>query len=223
MSPLIKVIELSKYYGEQKVVDDVNFEISESSMCVIQGPSGSGKSTFLYLLAGLEKSDAGHIYFEDHDMAKMSLNELAIFRNKHIGLIFQFHFLLPSMNVMDNILLPTRIAGDSTQKCLDEIMPVVHELGVSSLLKKYPYQLSGGEQQRVNIIRAIGRNPKIILCDEPTGNLDSQNSEKVVKLLMSISKTKKTTLVLVTHDKLTASYFSQSYIMQDGKLILKGS
>lgn len=226
-APLIVMDHVNKRYGAQQVVRDVQFTLGSGERCVILGASGSGKSTLLYLLAGLESPDSGSIFFDSVNMSQLSLNELAIFRNNYIGLIFQFHFLLPSMNAIDNILLPSRI---STQKVdmkavTKKIMDLSHELGVNHLLKKYPYELSGGEQQRINILRALSRDPKIILCDEPTGNLDSQNSQKVVQLLMSLSQTKNTALIFVTHDKTLAGNFSIGYEMRDGFLTMcsKGS
>lgn len=211
---------LHKSYGHQKVVQQVNFSLEQGGLCAIVGASGSGKSTLLYLMAGLENADLGEIYYEDINFTRLDINQKAQFRNSHIGLIFQFHFLLPSMSALDNILLPSRISNQKISLSLvkKKIFDLAQELGIEKLLNKYPYQLSGGEQQRVNILRAISRDPKIILCDEPTGNLDSQNSQKVVKLLMSLAKTKNTALIFVTHDQSLAMNFSQGYTMQDGYL-----
>ena len=150
-----------------------------------------------------------------------SLNdeELARYRNKFIGFVFQFHFLLPSMNALDNILLPAKIGGFSAKEVKERIMKFVDILNVEHCLKKYPFQLSGGEQQRISIIRALSLNPKLLLCDEPTGNLDSKNTQTVIDLLKGLLKEIDSTLILVTHDEKVANSFQRKITIEDGQII----
>jgi ABC-type lipoprotein export system ATPase subunit len=149
----------------------------------------------------------------------MDDEELAQFRNQYVGFVFQFHFLLPSMTCRDNILLPARIGGRDTAPVEKDIVELANYLGVTHCLSKFPFEISGGEQQRINIIRALSLRPKILLCDEPTGNLDSKNSEKVASLLKSLAAEFGATLLVVTHDDKVASFFPRKIVIEDGQII----
>lgn len=215
---MIQVKDLSKIYNQRKVLSKVDLTLETGTHCAIRGASGSGKSTLLYLMGGLEKADEGSININGFDICSADEDDLAGFRNDNIGFIFQFHFLLPNLTVRDNLLLPARIGKKLTSELVSRTESLAEHLEVASLMNQYPYQLSGGEQQRVNIIRAFSLNPPIVLCDEPTGNLDSHNTKKVVDLLKSIATESQSTLVVVTHDVDVAKEFNQQLFMQDGKL-----
>lgn len=215
----IQVNNLNKSYGETQVLRNLSFSVEKSEDLVILGSSGSGKSTLLYILGALEKPDSGEVLIDGRDISLLGDEELAVFRNQSIGFVFQFHFLLPSMNCLSNILLPAKIGGVSEKKVYGRVLDFAKILGVEKCLKKYPFELSGGEQQRINIIRAISLNPKLILCDEPTGNLDSKNSQTVVELLRKLCVEIDSTLAIVTHDKSVANLFHQKITIEDGQII----
>ena len=215
----IQVKDLQKSYGQTKVLRGLSFDLEAGSQCAIRGMSGSGKSTLLYLLGGLDQADRGSVVINNKDITNMSDEELAKFRNKSVGFVFQFHFLLPSLKCIDNILLPAKLGNFSLKEVKKRVLEFAKILGIEHCLEKYPYQISGGEQQRVNIIRATSLKPDILLCDEPTGNLDSKNSDKVVSLLKDISKQLGTTLLVVTHDVAVANSFDQKITIEDGQII----
>lgn len=222
MIPLIEIKNVTRVFGDYHALDDLSLNLYQSHEYVIQGASGSGKSTLLYLLGGLDRADSGSIFVDKNNIFELSEEDLALYRNQFVGFVFQFHFLLPSMNCLDNILLPAKLSGmdEKDQKEVkDRVLLLSEHLGVTRLLDKFPYQLSGGEQQRINIIRALSLRPKLLLCDEPTGNLDSQNSKRVIQLIRNLANEFGATLVLVTHDNEVASEFPHRFIMRDGKLI----
>ncbi len=215
----IDVQNLEKSYGSTNVLRDLSFGVEKSKELVIVGSSGSGKSTLLYVLGALEKADKGKVIIDGVDISELNDEQLAKFRNETIGFVFQFHFLLPSMNCLDNILLPAKIGGKKLKAIKERALNFAKILKVEHCLKKYPFEISGGEQQRINIIRAISLSPKIILCDEPTGNLDSKNSNTVVELLRSLSEEIDSTLLLVTHDVAIANSFHHKITIEDGQII----
>lgn len=215
----LHVENLHKKYGKQTVLNGINFQLRKGDQCVIQGASGSGKSTLLYLIGGLENCEGGDVIIDGEKLFTLSDEKLAQFRNSTIGFVFQFHFLLPSMNCLENIFLPAKIGGKYSSAVKERALTLAQILGVEQILFKFPYQISGGEQQRINIIRALSLRPKLLLCDEPTGNLDSKNSELVTQLLSKLAKEFEATLVLVTHDQQVAAHFPRKIHMQDGQLI----
>lgn len=215
----IQVSDVYKSYGNTEVLRGISFNIEAGSQLAIQGMSGSGKSTLLYLLGGLDQAQKGIVKINGQNLSQLSDEQLANFRNKSVGFVFQFHFLLPSMTCLDNILLPAKLGGASLKEVKSRVQEFAETLGVSHCLKKYPFEISGGEQQRVNIIRATSLRPGILLCDEPTGNLDSKNSQKVVELIKDISSKLGTTLLVVTHDVKVADQFSQKITIEDGQII----
>jgi ABC-type lipoprotein export system ATPase subunit len=214
----IEVKQLEKSYGKTQVLRGMSFDVERAHDLAIVGASGCGKSTLLYTLGALEKPDSGVIKIDGVDISGLGDEELANFRNEFIGFVFQFHFLLPSMNCLDNVLLPAKIGGRKIKEIKSRVLDFAKILKVEHCLKKYPFEISGGEQQRINIIRAISLNPKLILCDEPTGNLDSKNSSTVLELLRSISEEIDSTLIVVTHDKVIADSFHQKITIEDGQI-----
>lgn len=201
------------------VLNGVNLQIDEGEQCAIVGASGSGKSTLLYLLGGLDQPDSGNIFVDSKNLAKMDDLFLADYRNNFVGFVFQFHFLLPSMKCLENILLPCEIGGHKKAEAKKRVLALAKQLGVDHCLKKYPYQISGGEQQRINVVRALSLNPRLILCDEPTGNLDSHNSQNVIDILKNLSKERGSTLLVVTHDQKIAAQFQRKITIEDGQII----
>lgn len=215
----IRLEKVEKSFGKTKVLRGISFTIADKELVAIRGASGSGKSTLLYLLGGLDTPTGGSVTIDNQNLTSKSDEELAQFRNSTVGFVFQFHFLLPSMTCRDNILLPARIGGKSLSETEKMTKKLADILGVTHCLEKYPFEISGGEQQRVNIIRALSLKPKILLCDEPTGNLDSKNTEKVATLLKNLAQEFGATLLVVTHDDRVASYFPRKIVIEDGQII----
>jgi ABC-type lipoprotein export system ATPase subunit len=210
---------VSKSFGKTQVLRDLNLLIQSRDLVAIRGSSGSGKSTLLYLLGGLDQPTSGKVIINQKNLHEMNDEQLAHFRNSSVGFVFQFHFLLPSMNCLDNILLPARIGVRDLAKIEKEVTALSKFLGVAHCLTKFPFEISGGEQQRVNIIRALSMRPQLLLCDEPTGNLDSVNTEKVASLLKSLAYEFGATLIVVTHDDKVASHFPRKIVIEDGQII----
>ena len=222
MTPIIKIEAVKKFYKHSRALNGVTLSMNEGEEYLIRGASGSGKSTLLYLLGGLDRPTEGSVLVNQKNLNALSDDELALYRNRYIGFVFQFHFLLPSMNCLDNLLLPARLAGLSNEEINQvkvRVLALVKNLDVGHCLTKFPFELSGGEQQRINIIRALSLKPKLLLCDEPTGNLDSENSQKVIHLLRTLSKEFHSTLVVVTHDPQIAQSFSNQFLMKVGMLV----
>lgn len=216
---LIKINDVYKSFGKTNVLNGISLDIAKGEKLVIQGQSGSGKSSLLYLLGALDKPDRGSIEIADLELNQLNDEQLAKFRNSQVGFVFQFHFLLPSMNCLDNILLPSKIGESKNTDILSWVKVLGQRLGVDHCLKKYPFEISGGEQQRINIIRALSLKPSLLLCDEPTGNLDSKNSKIVMDLLKELSNETGSTLVVVTHDTKIAESFDRKITIEDGHII----
>jgi len=214
---LVEVRQVTKQFGTSWALNGLSLTLEPEKQYALQGPSGSGKSTLLYLLAGLDHPTAGEIIVDGQNLSYLDENA-AYYRQQVVGLVFQFHFLLPTLNCLDNIYLPARISGTPVAKISGEVQALAQELEVEACLKKFPYQLSGGEQQRINIIRALSLSPRLLLCDEPTGNLDSANAQKVASLLAKLAAEKHMTLAVVTHDDAVASHFADRLYLRDGRL-----
>jgi ABC-type lipoprotein export system ATPase subunit len=215
----IRLEQVEKSFGKTRVLRGLNITIEQKELVAIRGASGSGKSTLLYLLGGLDQPTSGKVLIDNKNLSSMGDEALARFRNESVGFVFQFHFLLPSMTCRDNILLPARIGGRPLKQVEADTARLSEILGVQHCLDKYPFEISGGEQQRINIIRALSLRPKILLCDEPTGNLDSKNSEKVATLLKTLASDFGATLLVVTHDDKVASFFPRKIVIEDGQII----
>lgn len=210
---------IEKTFGSTSVLRGLDFSLERSQQVALVGASGSGKSTLLYLLGGLDQPDKGTIVVDGKNLSSLNDRELARYRNQTVGFIFQFHFLLPSMTCMDNVLLPAKIGKHKIERVRKSSLELAKRLGVESCLKKFPYELSGGEQQRINIIRALSLKPKLLLCDEPTGNLDSKNSQIVASLLSELALQHESSMIVVTHDHNIAAHFKQKIVIEDGQII----
>lgn len=221
MKAIVKTQDLTKYYGREsnviKAVDHTNIEVYPGEFLAIVGRSGSGKSTLLHLLGGLDKPNSGKVIIDDTEIYKLKEEELAKFRRRKIGFIFQSYNLIPSLNVWENIVLP--IGLDEKNIDNDFINEILHGIGMRDKLKSLPNTLSGGEQQRVAIARALANKPAIILADEPTGNLDSKTEMEVILLLKSTVKKYQQTLIMITHDETIAQMADRTIIIEDGKVV----
>ncbi|WP_214753966.1 MULTISPECIES: ABC transporter ATP-binding protein [unclassified Exiguobacterium] len=217
---ILEVQNLSKVYGkdemEVRALDDVSFTVKKGEFVCIVGPSGSGKSTLLHLLGGVDVPTSGHVLIDNTDIYKLDETQLAIFRRRQIGLIYQFYNLIPILTVEENITLPMLL--DEQKVDAAHLERIIGILGLSNRLTHLPNQLSGGQQQRVSIGRALISNPAIILADEPTGNLDSQNSEEIMSLLKLFNKKFNQTLIIITHDERIALQADRIISIEDGKI-----
>ena len=217
---VLQAIDLKKYYGTEpnitRALDGVNFSVEDGEFVAVVGTSGSGKSTLLHMMGGLDTPTSGTVIVRDKELSKMNDEQLTIFRRRNIGFIFQNYNLVPILNVYENIVLPVELDGDTVdQKFLDEI---VHLLGLEDKLKNMPNNLSGGQQQRVAIARALITKPAIVLADEPTGNLDTQNSSEVIALLKEASKKYEQTIIMITHNRSIAQTADRVLQVSDGVL-----
>ncbi len=219
MTPFLRLSGIEKEYGTTKVLRGIDLTVAQGERVAIRGASGSGKSTLLYLLGGLERPARGLVEVKGKNLNQLTDEQLADYRNQMVGFVFQFHFLLPSLSAWGNILLPARIGGHKVSEVEARAKALAQRLGVAHCLEKWPHQLSGGEQQRINIIRALSLNPPLLLCDEPTGNLDSLNSGKVTELLLELAREQKSTLIVVTHDDKVASAFERKIVIEDGQIL----
>lgn len=218
---ILRVEHLSRIYGkgetEVRALDDVSFTIEKGEMTAVMGRSGSGKSTLLHLVGGVDRPDGGKIFVEGREVYHRSQKEMAIFRRRKVGLIYQFYNLIPVLNVVENITLPLRLDG---QKINEEYLErLLHILGLADRKKHLPRQLSGGQQQRVSIARALIHAPALLLCDEPTGNLDQKNSQEIMELLKYSNREWKQTTLIVTHDENIALQTDRIIRLEDGRIV----
>ena len=218
---LLRVEHLCKTYGtgENQVIalDDVSFSVNRGEFVAIIGPSGSGKSTLLHLLGGVDKPTSGKVYVDGCDVYAQNEEKLAIFRRRQVGLIYQFYNLIPVLDVVENMTLPVLLDGQKVnQKRLGELLDT---LGLRGRERHLPNQLSGGQQQRVSIGRALMNAPAVVLADEPTGNLDSKNSQEIVELLRLSNRTYHQTLIVITHDEQLALQADRVIAIEDGKIV----
>lgn len=215
---MIQVEHLSKVYGkgENEVValNDVSFSVKKGEFVAIIGPSGSGKSTLLHILGGVDRPTKGKVYFDGVDVYQQKEDRLAIFRRRQVGLIYQFYNLIPILNVVENMTLPVLMDGrEVNQEFLTEL---VATLGLEGKEKKLPNELSGGQQQRTSVGRALMTSPLVVLADEPTGNLDSKNSQEIIQLLKASNKKYNQTLIVITHDENIALQADRIIAIEDG-------
>jgi putative ABC transport system ATP-binding protein len=223
-SQIIKTNVLSRIYekGNIKVIAllDVSFEVSEGQFICIAGKSGSGKSTLLNLIGGLDRPSSGNIFFNGNDLAGMNRYELALHRRLSVGMIFQSFNLVPTLSALDNVILPLIFSGINSKLRKSKGVELLRQVGLENRKDHFPGELSGGEAQRVAIARALANEPRVILADEPTGNLDSQTSEEIINVLVSLNKDKGLTILMVTHDLETAERISDKIIrLKDGKIV----
>ena len=218
---ILRVENLSKVYGkaetEVKALDNVSFSIEKGQFVAIIGPSGSGKSTLLHILGGVDKPTSGNVYLDGIDVYAQNDEQLAIFRRRQVGLIYQFYNLIPVLNVTENITLPVLMDGQKVNK--EHLRELLQVLRLEERQKHLPNQLSGGQQQRVSIGRALMNAPAVVLADEPTGNLDSKNSQEIVELLKLSNRKYNQTLIMITHDENIALQADRIIAIEDGKII----
>lgn len=217
---ILRIEHLSKVYGQGenqvRAVDDVSFSVEKGEFLAIIGPSGSGKSTLLHILGGVDRPTSDKVYVDGQDVYAQDEDHLAIFRRRQVGLIYQFYNLIPVLNVVENMTLPVLMDGRAVNRQrLDELLDV---LGLRGREKHLPNQLSGGQQQRVSIGRALMNAPAVVLADEPTGNLDSKNSQEIVELLKLSNRKYGQTLVIITHDENIALQAHRIIAIEDGRI-----
>lgn len=213
---MIEIKELRKKFGNLEVLKGVNLKIEKGEVISIIGPSGAGKTTLLQLIGTLDKPTSGTILFNGEDLSKMGSNKLSTFRNKHIGFVFQFHQLLPEFTALENITIPALIAGRKRKEAEAEAMELLRIMGLEERADHKPSELSGGENQRVAVARALINHPDVILADEPSGSLDSKNKEELHRLFFSLRDKFGQTFIIVTHDEGLASYTDRTIKMVDG-------
>lgn len=217
---MLRVENLTKVYGEGenqvRALDGVSFSVDKGQFVAIIGPSGSGKSTLLHILGGVDRPTSGKVYMNGQDVYKRNEDQLAIFRRREVGLIYQFYNLIPVLNVTENITLPVLMDGRKVNQ--ERLQEMLQTLGLQGREKHLPNQLSGGQQQRVSIGRALMNAPAVVLADEPTGNLDSKNSQDIVDLLKYSNRRFEQTLIVITHDESIALQSDRILAIEDGKI-----
>lgn len=219
---ILKVKDLTRTYVEDKVstavLKGINLEIEAGKITAVTGKSGSGKSTLLHILGTLDKPTSGEIIFKGKDLTKLSNDAKASFRNKNLGFIYQFHYLLGDFTALENVMLPSLIGGLSEKEAKKNALEILDRVGLKDRVDFHPGELSGGQRQRVAIARALCHNPDLVLADEPTGNLDAANAASVFELFSSLVKEKKTTVIMVTHDEALATQCDRKVVIKDGRI-----
>ena len=223
---MIQIENITKSFGDLQVLKGVNLSIGKGEVVSIVGPSGAGKTTLLQIIGTLDKPDAGSIRFNGEELTRLGSKRLAAFRNKHIGFVFQFHQLLPEFTALENIVIPALVAGRKRKEAEAEALELLNVLGLSERANHKPAELSGGENQRVAVARALINHPDVVLADEPSGSLDSYNKEELHKLFFELRDRLGQTFIIVTHDERLASYTGRTIRMVDGvvesELVKKG-
>ena len=218
---ILKIDHLSKVYGAGenavRAVDDVSFSVEKGEFLAIIGPSGSGKSTLLHILGGVDRPTSGKVYMNGQDVYAQDEEALAVFRRRQVGLIYQFYNLIPVLDVVENMTLPVLMDGRRVNN--ERLEELLTTLGLTARRKNLPNQLSGGQQQRVSIGRALMNAPAVVLADEPTGNLDSRNSQEIVELLKQSNRKYGQTLIIITHDENIALQADRVIAIEDGKIV----
>ena len=223
-SPLLKGVGLKKTYGRGSktlpVLKGIDLEIQAGEMAVIVGPSGAGKSTLLHILGGLDRPTEGKVRFQDKELYAMRDKELARVRNRLFGFIFQFYHLVPELTALENVMLPAWIdnSGRASRRISERAQQLLDQVGLKDRVSHRPAELSGGEQQRVAIARALINNPQVVFCDEPTGNLDSENGANILRLLGRFHKEQGTAFIIVTHEPALTQVAGRVISLKDGKL-----
>lgn len=225
MKEILKVENIQKYYGNKdvmtKALNGISFDVKEGEFIGIMGASGSGKTTLLNCIATIDNVSSGHIYLEEKDITEIKDEDIAEFRRKNLGFIFQDFNLLNTLTIEENIALILTINKMEEKEIDKKVLEIVRKLGIEDILNKYPYQVSGGQKQRCAAGRAIVNEPKIILADEPTGALDSKSSRQLLEIMEDMNQEMNATILMVTHDPLSASYCSKILFLKDGKIFNK--
>lgn len=216
---MIKVENIRKSYGELEVLKGVSLEVKKAQVLCLMGASGAGKSTLLHIMGTLDIPDSGRVLIEGEDVFRLSLKQLAEYRNRHIGFIFQFHHLLPEFTALENVSLPAWIAGRSRRDAESEASRLLEMLGLSGRAQHKPQELSGGEQQRVAVARALINRPKVVFADEPSGNLDTENARELHQLFLNLRDELQQTFVIVTHNPQLSEMADRTLVMEDGQLL----
>ena len=216
---MIEVKEIEKSYGSLQVLKKVSLSIENSKVVTIVGPSGAGKSTLLHIIGTLDKPDRGEVVIDGVNLNQLGDDRLAEFRNRHIGFVYQFHHLLPEFTALENVAMPALIAGMSRKDSFKRAHELLDFLKLADRVGHKPAQLSGGEQQRVSVARALMNNPELILADEPSGNLDTENARKLHDLFFVLRDTFKQTFIIVTHNEELAQLSDRKIVLQDGVVI----
>ena len=225
MKKILKVEKIQKYYGNKdnitKAIDGISFDVEEGEFIGIMGASGSGKTTLLNCISTIDTVSSGHIYLDEQDITEIEEKEICKFRRKNLGFIFQDFNLLDTLTIEENIALILTINKIPQKEIDKKIEEITQKLGIEEILNKYPYQVSGGQKQRCACSRAIINRPKIILADEPTGSLDSKSAKQLLEIMEDMNNKMKATILMVTHDPLSASYCSKILFVKDGKIFNK--
>ena len=217
---MITIKDITKSFGSLQVLKGIDLHIGKGEIVSIVGPSGAGKTTLLQIIGTLDKPDSGNIIVDGIDVGKLSTAKLSDFRNRHLGFVFQFHQLLPEFTALENIMIPAFIAGKSTKEAKESALELLAFLGLEDRAQHKPNELSGGEKQRVAVARALVNNPAVILADEPSGSLDSQNKQELHRLFFRLRDELQQTFVIVTHDESLAGDTDRIIHMKDGAIVL---
>ena len=215
---MIKGIQLHKKFNDLNVLNGINITIAEREIVSIVGKSGAGKTTLLQILGTLEKPSSGKVLYDEKNVFDLNENELADFRNKNVGFVFQFHHLLPEFTALENVCIPAFISKISQKIAIEKAEYLLNQMGIADRLNHKPSELSGGEQQRVSVARALINDPKVILADEPSGNLDSKSAEKLHELFFKLREINNQTFIIVTHNNKLADLADKKIIINDGNV-----
>lgn len=216
---MITISNINKNFGSLQVLKGIDLVVNKGEVVSIVGPSGAGKTTLLQIIGTLDRPDSGSVMIDGQDVTKMSQAKLADFRNRHIGFVFQFHQLLPEFTALENVMIPALIAGTSKKQAKEKTLSLLEMLGLSARASHKPSELSGGEKQRVAVARALVNDPAVILADEPSGSLDSQNKSELHQLFFDLRDRLGQTFVIVTHDESLAAITDRTIHMQDGEIV----
>ncbi|MCC9166344.1 ABC transporter ATP-binding protein [Pontibacter harenae] len=217
---MLQASNIHKKYGSLQVLKGIDLSIAAGEVVSIVGASGAGKSTLLHILGTLDTADTGEVMFDDKNISKMNSSEMARFRNRHIGFIFQFHNLLPEFSALENACLPGLLAGKTEKEVQERAAQLLDMLGLSHRMHHKPSELSGGEQQRTAVARALVNSPRIIFADEPSGNLDSKNAQELHDIFFKLRSEFNQTFVIVTHNEQLAAMADRTLVMKDGQIVL---